>query len=71
MIVSKPSLYYFTPSFFMHIILVPIPVAETSKGVGLRQLARWDYRFESLRGHGCLFLVGVVCCQVAAVSSSG
>ena len=31
MIVSKLSLYYFTSNFFLHIILVPIPVAATSK----------------------------------------
>jgi len=27
-------------------------------------LACWDCGFKSLRGHGCLFLVSVVCCQV-------
>ena len=32
--------------------------------VGLRSLAYWDCSFESRRGHGCLFLVSVVCCQV-------
>ena len=31
MIVSKFSLYYFTPNLFLHIILVPIPVAAASK----------------------------------------
>jgi hypothetical protein len=39
-------------------------------GVGLRPLACWDCGFESRRGHGCLFLVSVVCCQVE-VSTSG
>jgi hypothetical protein len=38
--------------------------------VGLRPLAYWDCGFESRRGHGCLFLVSVVCCQVE-VSATG
>ena len=29
-------------------------------------LAFWDCGFESRGGHGCLSLVSVVCCQVAA-----
>jgi len=33
-------------------------------GLGLRPLACWDCVFESRRGHGCLSLVNVVCCQV-------
>jgi hypothetical protein len=32
--------------------------------------ACWDYGFESHRGHGCLWLVNVVCCQVE-VSATG
>jgi hypothetical protein len=32
--------------------------------VGLRPLAYWDFGFESSRGHGCLSVVSVVCCQV-------
>jgi hypothetical protein len=32
--------------------------------VGLRPLACWDFGFESHRGHGCLSIVSVVCCQV-------
>ena len=39
-------------------------------GVGLRPLAFWYCGFESHRGHGILFLVRVVCCQVE-VSASG
>jgi hypothetical protein len=39
-------------------------------GVGLRPLACWDCGFESRRGHGCLSLVSVVCCQVE-VSATG
>ena len=33
-------------------------------------LACWDCKFESHRGHGFLFLISVVCCQVV-VSESG
>jgi len=33
-------------------------------GVGLRPLACWDSAFESHRGHGCLSVLSVVCCQV-------
>jgi hypothetical protein len=32
--------------------------------MGLPPLAYWDCGFESRRGHGCLSLVSVVCCQV-------
>jgi hypothetical protein len=32
--------------------------------VGLSQFACLDCGFESRRGHGCLSLVSVVCCQV-------
>jgi len=34
------------------------------QGVGLRQLACWDCGFEYRRGHGCLSVVSVLCCQV-------
>jgi hypothetical protein len=33
-------------------------------GVGLRPLACWDCGFETCKGHGCLSVVSVVCCQV-------
>jgi hypothetical protein len=46
------------------------PSGRTVLGVGLRPLACWDCGFESRRGHGCLFLVDVVCCQ-AEVSATG
>jgi hypothetical protein len=39
-------------------------------GVGLRPLACWDFWFESLRGHGCLSLVSVMCSQ-EEVSATG
>jgi hypothetical protein len=32
--------------------------------VGLQPLACWDCGFESRRGHGCLSVVSVVCCQI-------
>ena len=31
---------------------------------GLRPLACWDCGFESRRGHGCLSVLSVACCQV-------
>jgi len=41
------------------------------EGVGLRQLACWNYRFESHRGHGCLSVVNFVCCcQVEVFATS-
>jgi hypothetical protein len=43
-------------------------IADSSGGafycVGLQPLVCWDCEFESRRGHGCLSLVNVVCCQV-------
>ena len=35
----------------------------------LRLLACWDCGFESRRGHGCLSLVSVVCCQMRVSAS--
>jgi hypothetical protein len=49
---------------------LPIPVAARVQGMGLWPFACWHCRFESHRGHGCLSLVSVVCCQVE-VSASG
>ena len=37
---------------------------------GLRPHAHWDCGFESRRGHGCMSLICVACCQVE-VSASG
>ena len=37
---------------------------------GLLPIACWDCGFESRRGHGCLSVVSVVCCQVV-VSATG
>jgi len=40
------------------------PSGRAVEGVGPRQLAWWDCRFESHRVHGCLSVVSVVCCKV-------
>ena len=40
------------------------PSSRAVQGVGLRTLACCDRGFESHRGHGCLSVVSVVCCQV-------
>jgi len=40
------------------------PSGSADQGMGLLPLACWDCGFESHRGHGCLSLVNVVCCQV-------
>jgi len=40
------------------------------EGVGLRPLACWNCGFESRKGHGCLPVVSVICCQ-AEISDSG
>jgi len=34
------------------------------QGVGLRPLPCWDRGFKSRRGHGCLSVVSIACCQV-------
>ena len=51
--------------------LLPIPVAERSKGEGLRPLACWDCGFEIRRGHGCLSVVSVVCATVKDKKAKG
>jgi hypothetical protein len=40
------------------------PGCRAVYGVGLGPLTCWDCGFESRRGHGCLSVVSVVCCQV-------
>jgi hypothetical protein len=37
--------------------------------MGLRSLACWNCGFESHRGHGCLSVVSVVCCQVEVLAT--
>jgi hypothetical protein len=39
-------------------------LAARSKAFGLRLLAACDCGFESLREHGCLSVVNVLCCQI-------
>jgi hypothetical protein len=57
--------------FFIDIILsVADPSDRVVEGVGLLPLACWDCGFESRRGHGCLSLMSVVCCQ-EEVSATG
>jgi hypothetical protein len=66
-------LYTYTKRYY-NIVLVYIMYANPSdravSGVGLQPFACWDSGFESRRGHGCLCLVSVVCCQVE-VSATG
>ena len=67
-------------NFIFYIILVEFslsmsqymtdPSGREVKRVGLRRFACWKCRFESLRRHGCLSLVSVVCCEVE-VSAKG
>ena len=51
-------------------MLIDEPSGGTVKGLGLRLFTCWDCGFESLRGHGCLSIVTVVCFQVE-VSATG
>ena len=46
------------------------PSGRAVSGVGLRPLAYRDRGFESHRGHGCLSVVSVVCCQVEVSAKS-
>ena len=56
---------------FMTVLYRPAdPSGRRSKAWVRRSLACWDCGFESRRGHGCLSVVSVVCCQVE-VSASG
>ena len=56
--------YYFGASFKSNTFSNAYPSGRAVYGVGLRPLAWCDCGFESNRGHGCLFLVSVVCSQV-------
>jgi len=49
---------------------LPCYMAGPSGRVGLRPLACWECVFESHRGHGCLSVVSVVCCQVEVSATS-
>ena len=39
------------------------PGGRAVQGLGFGPLACWDCGFESHRGHGCVSLMNVVCCQ--------
>ena len=43
---------------------------RSQQASGLRPLACWDLGFESHRGHGYLYVVSVVCCQVEVSATS-
>ena len=45
-------------------IIITDPGGPAVQGVGLRPLACWECGLESLRGHGYLCPVSVLCCQV-------
>jgi hypothetical protein len=59
------NLMYFSRGY----IIVPSS-CRAVWGVGLRQLACCECGFESRRGHGCLYVVIVVCCQID-ISATG
>jgi hypothetical protein len=46
------------------------PSGRSVEGVGLRLLACCDGGFDSHQGHGSLFVVCVVCCQVELSATS-
>jgi hypothetical protein len=56
-------------SVFGCCVTTAVPSGRAVLGVGLWPLACWDYGFESHRGHGCLSVVSVVCCQVEVPAS--
>jgi hypothetical protein len=43
-------------NIIIRMFLVTRPSGHAVQGVGLQTLARWDFEFESRRGHGCLSL---------------
>jgi hypothetical protein len=50
---------------FMNLIArSPNTLAERSKTWVICRLLAWDFEFESHRGHRCLSVLSVVCCQV-------
>ena len=58
---EKKNIVYYVPAG---------PSGRAVQGVGLRPLACWGRGFESHRGHGCLSVVSVVCCQVEVSATS-
>jgi len=55
---------------YIYIYIYAGPSCRAVWGVGLRPLACWDLGFESQRGHRCLSVVSVVCCQVEVSATS-
>ena len=62
---SRPCVLWFWSSTY----LLADSNGRAVNGVGLRPLAYWDCGFESHRGHECLSVVAVVCCQVEVLAS--
>ena len=52
------------------LVVESTPRTIVRQGVGLRPLACWDRGFESHRGHGCLPVSSVMCCQVEVSATS-
>ena len=63
-------LYTFPKYFVPYSYFGAGPSGRTVLGVGLRPLVCLDLGFESHRGHGCLSVVSVVCCQVEVSATS-
>jgi hypothetical protein len=60
----KPvRLHVIDPYFITLEFIAANPGGRMFFGLGLWSLASWDCGFESRWGHGCLFLVSVVCGQ--------
>jgi hypothetical protein len=55
--------------YVQYLKILADPSGRAVSGVGLPPFACWDREFESRRGHGCLFLVSVVCCHIGVFSS--
>ena len=62
--------YFLLPFISRAVFYLTADPSRVVCGFSLRPLARWDCGFETRRGHGCLSLEIVVCCQVE-VSASG
>jgi hypothetical protein len=61
---TEPQCLYKGAHFLLELLLLRLadPSGRAVKGVGLRPLACRVCGIEPRRGHGCLFLVTVVCC---------
>jgi hypothetical protein len=63
------SLRDFISFFLLFVYFLPVPVAARSKTCVCGRSPA-EIVFESHRGHGCLSVVSVVCCQVEVSSTS-